>query len=117
LNLSSFLEVYSPSSVKSQPSNIKASIYHNASKLHGDDSGGRAFILPSRRSGNDSSVILNDKNLTANQQHTISTNETYDRPKSYDNVVLMSTPVDRNNNHVFISPQKRDKAKKEDENT
>ncbi len=64
------------------------------------------MILPIRRS----------TNTTSTQQNTIVTNETYDQPKSYDNVALMSSSVDRNNNHVFVPPQRRDKIKNEDEN-
>jgi len=63
-------------------------------------------ILPIRRS----------TNTISTQQNTIVTNETYDQPKSYDNVALMSSSVDRNNNHVFVPPQRSDKIKNEDEN-
>jgi hypothetical protein len=97
------LEIYSPPSVKSVPapqppiSNMKTSIYHNASKLHNNGNDDRTFIIPKRRSTTD--------------------NETYDQPKSYDNVAVMSTPVDRNNNHVIEPPQRRDKTKIDDENT
>ena len=49
-------------------------------------------------------------------QHRVgSINETYDRPKSYDNIALMSNPVDPNNNHIFVPAQRREKIKNEDE--
>ncbi|CAF0960703.1 unnamed protein product [Rotaria sordida] len=116
INMSQSNEIYSPSSIKSIPtsqnsiSNIKATVYHNASKLHDNDSDDRAFILPTRR-------LTNDTNNTSTQSNTISINETYDRPKAFDNIALMSTSIDRNNNHVFVPPQRNDKTKNEDKNT
>ncbi|UJR34026.1 hypothetical protein I4U23_021440 [Adineta vaga] len=107
INLGQSNEIYSSSSAKSiptpQPSTpiIKATIYHNASKLHNNDGHDGTLIVPVRRMTNGSIVT--------------STNETYDQPKSYDNVVVMSTPVDRNNNHVVVPPQRRDKIKNHDE--
>jgi hypothetical protein len=110
-----YVEIYSPASVKSFPTapqtstpNLKTSIYHNASKLHENDADDRTFIVPTRRS-------TNDKVNTSIQQNITITDETYDQPKSYDNVAIMSTPVDRNNNHVFVPPQRYDKTKMEDE--
>jgi len=108
----SLVEVYSPPSVKSIPApppptpTIKTSIYHNASKLHENDADDRTFILPKPR-------LINDTNSISTQQNTTLTNETYDQPKSYDNVALISTSVDRNNNHVFVPPPRRDKIKNE----
>jgi hypothetical protein len=104
------LEVYSPPSIKSIPApppptpNIKTSVYHNASKLHENDGDDRTFVLPKRR-------LTNETNSISMQQ-----NETYDQPKPYDNVALMSTTVDRNNNHVFVPPQRHDKIKNGNEN-
>ncbi|CAF2470933.1 unnamed protein product [Rotaria sp. Silwood2] len=115
INMAQSNEIYSPSSVKLVPanqhsiSNIKTTVYHNASKLHDNDSDDRAFILPTRR-------LTNDTNNTSTQQNIISINETYDRPKSYDNVALLSTSIDRNNNHVFVPPQRTDKTTNEDKN-
>jgi hypothetical protein len=111
MTMSQSNEIYSTSSAKSVPapppptSNIKTSIYHNASKLHDNDPGDRTFILPTRRG-------TNEINMISSQQE-----ETYDQPKSYDNVAVMSTSVDRNNNHVIEAPQRRDKPKIDDENT
>jgi hypothetical protein len=110
-NVSSFLldvEIYAPSSVKSvstpQSVKIKRSIYHNASKLHDDPNGNdQAFVVPVRQPSLDPPANA----------------ETYDRPKSYDNIALMSTPtpVDRNNNHVVLPVRRRGKSKTEDETT
>jgi hypothetical protein len=108
------VEVYSPPSVKSIPApvpppptpNMKTSIYHNASKLHENDADDRTFVLPTRR-------LTNDTNTVSPQQNTALINETYDQPKSYDNVAVLSTSVDRNNNHVFVPPQRHDKTKNE----
>jgi len=86
-------EIYSPSSSSHSSSNLKTSIYHNASKLYddnGDASRERTFVLPGRK---------------------ISQGETYDRPKSYDNVAVISTPVDKNNNHVVPSPPRPQRSK------
>jgi hypothetical protein len=85
---------------------MKTSIYHNASKLHENDADDRTFILPTRR-------LTNDTNTVSPQQNTALINETYDQPKSYDNVAVLSTSVDRNNNHVFVPPQRHDKTKNE----
>ncbi len=108
------IEIYSPPSIKSIPApppstpNIKTSIYHNASKLHENDGDDRTFILPTRR-------LTNDTNSISTQQSIELTNETYDQPKSYNHVALMSTSVDRNNNHVFVPPQRHDKTKNQNE--
>ncbi|CAF0775740.1 unnamed protein product [Rotaria sp. Silwood1] len=115
INMAQSNEIYSSSSIKSIPanhhsiSNVKTTIYHNASKLHDNDSDDRAFILPTRR-------LINDTNNTSTQQNITCTNETYDRPKSFDNIALISTSIDRNNNHVFVPPQRNDKTKNEDKN-
>jgi hypothetical protein len=93
------LEVYSLPTVKSLPANITKSIYRNASKLHDD----QTFVLPIRQSSNHTTSI---------QQETVLSNETYDQPKTYDNM----TSVDRNNNHISIPPQPRERTKNENEN-
>ena len=88
------IDIYSPSNVRSlvQTSgpSVKTTLYHNASKLSENDNDERSFILPIRRLTND----------TLNQQNSVSINETYDRPKSYDNIAVISTSIDRNNNHI-----------------
>jgi hypothetical protein len=71
-----------------------------------NDADDRTFILPTRR-------LTNDTNTVSPQQNTALINETYDQPKSYDNVAVLSTSVDRNNNHVFVPPQRHDKTKNE----
>lgn len=70
----------------------------------------RAFFLPIRRP-------TNDTNMTVAQQNTMCINETYDRPKPFDNVAIISTSIDRNNNHVVVPPQRNDKTKKEHNDT
>ncbi|CAF3750323.1 unnamed protein product [Rotaria socialis] len=115
ITMSQSNEIYAPSSVKSfstpqhSTSNIKATIYHNASKLHDNDTDDRPFFLPVRRP-------THDRHIVSNQQNIITINETYDRPKPFDNVALMSTSIDRNNNQVFEAPQRNDKTKTEDKN-
>ena len=95
-------EIYFPSSLKSgsssQSSNMKTSIYHNASKLY-DDGGARerTFVLPARKSSPETTGV----------PKPIAAGETYDRPKSYDNIAVISTPVDKNNNHVLPAPSQR----------
>lgn len=91
---------------QSSPTSIKATIYHNASKLHNNDVDDRPFFLPIKRLPNDTSNTSNKKTPTC-------INETYDRPKSFDNVAIMSASVDRNNNQVFLPPQRNDKIKNE----
>ncbi|CAF1289931.1 unnamed protein product [Adineta steineri] len=103
VNICQSTDVYSLSSVKSIPTPptptaiAKKTIYHNASKLHDNENDDRAIIIPVRRGSN----------------------ETYDLPKSYDNVAFISSTVDRNNNHVIVPPpsssQRRDKIKNNDE--
>lgn len=113
-NLILFSEVYSPPSVKSSPQtptlNLKASIYHNASQLHDNDSKDRIYLLPTRRTTND-----HPTSASISPTHGATINETYDQPKSYDNVAVMSTAVDRNNNHVFVPPPRQDKSKTDTE--
>ncbi|CAF1151519.1 unnamed protein product [Adineta ricciae] len=101
-------KIYSSSSTTKsiptpQPSTpiIKATIYHNASKLHNNDGDDGTLIVPVRR-------FTNGSNATP-------ISEAYDQPKSYDNVAVMSTPVDRNNNHVVVPSQRRDKIKNHDQ--
>jgi hypothetical protein len=60
------------------------------------------YVLPTRQTSN-----RNDRKITPIQQGTIISSETYDRPKSYDNI----TSVDGNNNHVAISPKPRERRK------
>lgn len=57
---------------------------------------------------------LNDRDTPSHQQNFATINETYDRPKPFDNVVLMSQSTDRNNNHVLVPPERNDKIKIED---
>jgi hypothetical protein len=95
------LEVYSPS-------NMKTSLYRKASKVSDDHGDNRTFVLPTTRRS-----INNDRNVTPIANETITSNEAYDRPKSYDN--LTSISVDRNNNNILIPPQPRERTRNEDE--
>lgn len=85
----------------SSTSSLRKAIYHNASQLHEDDGIDRTFAVPTRR------TTVNVGSATSNFL-----NETYDQPKAYDNVAVMSTPlVDRNNNHIIVPPQRHDRTK------
>lgn len=91
---------------------MKTSIYHNASKLYGEDDNERTFVLPVRKPLAETTGVSNPivtTPTTPSKSH--STPETYDRPKSYDNVAVLSTPVDKNNNHVLVPPHRADKSK------
>lgn len=97
------IEIYAASSIKSvpvSPPSLRKAIYHNASQLHEDEGNDRTFVVPTRR------TAVNVGSAIANLS-----NETYDAPKPYDNVAVMSTPiVDRNNNHVISPPERHDKS-------
>ena len=68
-----------------------------------------------RRSSDDASSSINDNNsnkdIPVKVQRPFPSPETYDRPKSYDNIAVLSTPVDNNNNHVLSPPQRHDQQK------
>lgn len=83
---------------------LKTSIYHNASQLHQNEPKDRTYFLPTRRA-----------TLASPCQNHATNNETYDQPKSYDNVAVMSNSVDRNNNQVVVPPPRQDKTKTETE--
>ena len=87
---------------------LKTSIYHNASQLHQNETKDRPYLLPTRRQTNEPTPA------SPSQSHG-TTDETYDQPKSYDNVAVMSTSVDRNNNHVLVPPPRQDKTKTDTE--
>ncbi|CAF0987740.1 unnamed protein product [Adineta steineri] len=94
-SLSQVNEGYSSSSstVKSLPLNITKNIYRSASKLHD----GRTNVLPNRTNKSQISI----------QQDNIISNETYDQPKSYNK----TESIDRNNNHILITTDKRKNEK------
>lgn len=102
----------------SNSSSVKTSIYHNAAKLHENDSLDTIYVLPKHRSSDDAPIPTNDNEQNPNhnntehkQEQSFPNPETYDRPKSYDNVAILSTPTDKNNNHLTVSTQKPEKQR------
>jgi hypothetical protein len=92
LNKSQPSHLYSDVDLSSNVKSLSKNIYRSASQLHDDQS-----------------TWQYDRNITPIQQEAIVSNETYDQPKSYDNI----TSIDRNNNQILIPPRPRERIKNE----
>jgi hypothetical protein len=98
----------------SQTTSTKTSIYHNASNFHDDNNNDdnnddddevkeRSCTTPLNRNLSTSKAAPTNQSETFLSNHHQPSPEMYDRPKSDDNIAMMSSPVDRNNNHVVSS--------------